>query len=114
MDPSKRRRAPGKDSAELSAAARALVASIGDEARPRELATAFPRIVNRMAELWRIPEEMNRYFEQLLTDKRGGRKGFPLGIVMELTLLKDYYQSKVFPVAHDAWDQAQEESGRKF
>jgi hypothetical protein len=100
-----RRHQPGKDDLELSAEGRALLASIEETARPRTLAAAFPRIVNRMAGLWKIPREMDRYFEDLLTDTRGNRQGFPLKILMELTALKDHYQAKVFPTRHDAWDQ---------
>jgi hypothetical protein len=114
VDYSKRRSAPEKDSFELNAAAHALLASIEERARPRDLAAAFPRIVNRMASLWRTPRLMHRYFDQLLTDKRGVRKGFSLDILMELTTLKDYYQTKVFPTPHDVWDSAEEEEGRKF
>jgi hypothetical protein len=58
---------------------------------------------------------MNRYFEQLLTDTRGVvRKGFSLGILMELTTLKDYYQTKVFPGEHNVWDSAEDAEGHKF
>jgi hypothetical protein len=112
----KSRSAPEEDSAELDAAAQALLTSIEESARPKELAAAFPGIVNRMASLWRTPRQMNRYFEQLLTDSRGGvRKGFSLGILMELTTLKDYYQTKVFPPAqHDVWDSAEDAEGHKF
>lgn len=112
---SKSRSAPEEDSAELDAAAQALLASIEESARPKELAAAFPGIVNRMASLWRTPRQMNRYFEQLLTDSRGGiRKGFSLGILMELTTLKDYYLTKVFPAQHDVWDSAQDAEGHNF
>jgi hypothetical protein len=115
VDYSKRRSTPEKDSLELNAAAQALLASIEESARPKELAAAFPRIVNLMASLWAAPRKMNRYFEQLLTDTRGTRKGFSLGILMELTTLKDYYQTKVFPTAqHDVWDSAQDAEGHKF
>jgi hypothetical protein len=114
VDYSKRRSAPEKNSLELSAAAQALLASIEEPARPKELAAAFPRIVNRIASLWGTPRQMNRYFDELLTDKRGNRKGFSLGILMELTTLKDHYQTKVFPIPHDAWDSAEEEEGREF
>jgi hypothetical protein len=115
VDDSERRSAPEKDSAELDAAAQAMLASIEESARPKELAAAFPRIVNHMASLWRTPRQMNRYFEQLLTDSRGGiRTGFSLGILMELTTLKDYYQTKVFPAEHDVWDSAQDAEGHKF
>ena len=114
MDNSKRHGTPAKDRPELNAAAQAVLDSIEEAARPKELAAAHPRIVNRMAELWRKPKQMNQYLEKLLADTRGDRVGFTLPIVMELTLLKDYYQTKVFPVFHDAWDKAQDESGRKF
>lgn len=114
VDDSKRRSAPEKDSVELNVAAQALLASIEESARPKELAAAFPRIVNRMASLWRTPRQMNRYFEQLLTNSRGDRIGFSLGILTELTTLKDYYQTKVFPTQHDVWDSAEDVEGHKF
>jgi len=104
-DYSKRRHQPERDDVELSAAGKALIASIADEsARPVKLAAAFPRIVNRMAKLWKMPREMDRYFEELLTDTRGTRSGFPLGILMELGALKDYYRSKLYPTQRDVWD----------
>lgn len=104
MDDSKLRRPPEKDDFELNAAGQALLASLEESVRPNELGALFPRIVNRMAKLWRKPRQMDRYFEELLTDTRGNRHGFPLGILMELTTLKDYYQAKVFPARHDVWD----------
>ena len=103
-DYNKLRHQPEKDDLELSAAGRALLASIEEPARPKELPALFPRIVNRMAKLWKMPGLANRYIEELLTDTRGNRKGFPLNILMELGTLKDYYQAKVFPTRHDAWD----------
>ncbi len=105
-DYSKRRHQPHKDDLELSDAGYALLGSIAEGEMPVKLAAAFPRIVNRMARIWKIPREMDRYFEDLLTDTRGNREGFPLDILMELTGLKDYYQSRVFPVqqrAQDSW-----------
>jgi hypothetical protein len=113
-DHSKLRSAPEKDGLELDAAAQALLASIEEPVRPKELAAAFPRIVNRMVALWNAPRRMNRYLEQLLTDAQTHRRGFTLGILNELTALKDYYQTKVFPVPHDVWDAAEESKGRDF
>ncbi len=49
----KRRSPPEKDDLELSAAGQALLASIEESARPKELAVLFPRIVNRMTKLWK-------------------------------------------------------------
>jgi hypothetical protein len=104
VDYSRRRHQPQKDDLELSAAGQALLASIEESVQPKKVAALFPRIVNRMAKLWRTPREMDRYFEELLTDTRGHRQGFPLSILMDLSTLKDYYQAKVFPTRHDAWD----------
>jgi hypothetical protein len=104
VDYSKRRHQPEKDDLELSAAGQALLASIEESARPKELATAFPRIVNHMAKLWKMPREMNRYFEELLTDTRGKRKGFSLNILMELSTLNDYYKTKMRTDKRDIWD----------
>jgi hypothetical protein len=113
-DHSTRRSAQEKDSLELNAEAQAWLASLEEPLRPTQLAAAFPRIINRMANLWGMPRRMNRYFEQLLTNTRGERVGFSLGIIAELTALKDYYQTRVFPVPHDAWDSAEESKGRNF
>jgi hypothetical protein len=104
VDYSKRRHQPEENDLELSAAGRALLASIEEPIRPKELAASFPRIVNRLAKLWKMPREMDRYFEDLLADTRGNRRGFPLNILMELTTLKDHYRVKVFPARHDVWD----------
>ena len=106
LDYGKTRHALGKDDLELNAAGQALLSSIDQTVRPVQLAASFPRIVNRMTGLWRSPRQMDRYFEELLTDTRGTRQGFPLAILMELTALKDYYQTKVFPPLHrgDVWN----------
>ncbi len=80
MDYSKRRHQPEKDDLELSAAGQALLAYIEESARPKELAAAFPRILNHMAKLWKMPREMDRYFEELLTDTRGKRQGCRLKV----------------------------------
>ena len=48
--------------------------------------------------------KMNRYFEELLTDTRGKRNGFPLNILMELSTLDDYYKTKTRTATRDVWD----------
>ena len=105
VDYSKRRHQSEKDDLVLNTAGQALLAYIEESARPKELAAAFPRIVNHMAKLWKTPREMDRYFEELLADTRGNRKGFPLKILMELSTLRDFYKAKAFPPAQrDVWD----------
>ncbi len=95
-----------EDDRDLNEAGYALLASIEDEAMPAKLAAAFPGIVNYMARIWKMPREMDRYFDELLTDSNSTGKGFSIGVLMELATLKDYYQTKVFPLRQhpqDSW-----------
>jgi len=114
IDPRNLRHPLEKDDLALNGAGQALLSSIEESARPKTLAAQFPRIVNRMARVWKTPLQMDRCFEELLTDTRGTRQGFPLGILMELSTLKDYYQSRVFPVrpAGDVWASEEKLKGR--
>ena len=104
VDYGKLRSQQEKDKLGIGSAGWALLASIEESARPKELAELFPRIVTRMAELWRNSRQMNRYFEELLTSNRLIRKGFPLSIIQELCTLKDYYQTKAYPLQRDVWE----------
>jgi hypothetical protein len=104
VDPTRLRHPIERDDLELNAAAQAWLAALPEPERPKELALRFPRIVNRIATMWKAPLHMDRYFEDLLTDNRGTRQGFPLGVLTELSSLKDYYQTKVFPSRHGIWD----------
>ena len=112
IDPRKLRHPTGMDDLALNAAGQALLESIDESARPMALAATFPRIVNRLAKLWRAPLQVDRCFEELLTDSRGNRQGFPLGVLMELSTLRDYYQTTVFPTRRDVWDWEQKPKGR--
>ena len=78
--------------------------SLPEAVRPAKLSASYPRIVNRLCQCWRRPVEADRYFEDLMTDGRGGRQGFPLGVALELASLNDYYRTEVFPVRKTAWD----------
>jgi hypothetical protein len=71
--------------------------------QPRHLQVKYPRIANRLASLWPEPARCEPYLDDLLTDKRGGRKGFPLAVAQEIASLRDYY----FRLHHKglvAWD----------
>ena len=59
--------------------------------QPRHLQVRYPRIANRLAAEWDHIAVCESYFESLLTDKRGGRKGFPLAVAQEIAVLRDYY-----------------------
>jgi hypothetical protein len=60
------------------------------EQRPTRLVLAFPRIANRLSLLWPSASLIDGYFDDLLTDKRGGRRGFPEDIGEEIARLQDY------------------------
>jgi hypothetical protein len=70
------------------------------------LADRFPHVVNKLAQLWRRPFHADRYFDDLLHDKRGGRIGFPLAVVIEISELHNHYRANVFPVREDSWSSA--------
>jgi hypothetical protein len=106
------RRAPTKDDLELNAEGQALLDSLEAGLRPNELAASFPRIVNQMARLWRRPREMDKYFDGLLVDTRGNRHGFSLKVLIELTTLKEHYQTTAFPAGGSIWDGADSVRGK--
>jgi hypothetical protein len=71
--------------------------------QPRHLQVKYPRIANRMAALWDDQASCESFMDDLLTDKRGGRKGFPLDVAQEIASLRDYH----FRLHHKdkvAWD----------
>jgi hypothetical protein len=69
-----------------------------------KVAERFPHVVNRLALVWKRPAHADRYFDDLLNDTRGGRMGFPLGVVMQLTDLHAYYRSNVPAAEASAWE----------
>lgn len=75
----------------LSDATSAWMAELPDAVRPRQLALRYARLANRIAELWEDPARCGRLLDELMTDRRGGRKGFPLAIASELATLHEHY-----------------------
>jgi len=71
--------------------------------RPVALARDFPRIANKLCESWKRPARCDEYFEQLLIDHRGGRKGFPAALAMELSKLASHHAS-LYPYRRSIWD----------
>ena len=64
--------------------------------KPVALMRQFPRIANLIAAAWDDLVQFEVYMDSLLTDKRGGRKGFPTDVMAELSAL-DIYR-------HTAWE----------
>ncbi len=60
---------------------------------PKMLCARFPRIANGLAMGWRDADATMGCFEDLLTDRRGSRKGFPADVLEELHALKAFYEA---------------------
>lgn len=88
----------------LSAEAALWLNELADAVRPMKTCARFPRIVNRLASAWARPAECRAYFEELLLDRRGDRKGFPQEIAFELAALKNYFETAVHPSQQTVWD----------
>ena len=58
--------------------------------RPLLLCCRFPRVANRIAWCWPDRALCDQVFDDLLVDRRGSRRGFPRGVVIELRRLRDY------------------------
>lgn len=89
---------------ELTSTATSVLATLPNNVKPILLSIDFPHVVNKIAELWTRPILLDRYFEELSMDARGGRKGFPLGVALEIANLREHYQTKVRPLKKTTWD----------
>jgi hypothetical protein len=76
----------------LSDAASIWMATLPESVRPRQLAVRYARVANRIAQLWDDDGvKCERLLDDLMTDRRGGRRGFPLAIASELATLHEHY-----------------------
>ncbi len=99
-----RRKAPSQSDLKLLPESAVWLKGLPLEVKPLKLAAHYPHVVNRICSLWTRPTHLDRYMQELLHDTRGNRKGFPLGVALELTTLHEYYVSEVYPVATTVWD----------
>jgi hypothetical protein len=67
------------------------LAALPPALRPMAAARRYPRIVNRIGDLWGHCEYSRLYFQSLLIDRRPGRRGFPPEVRRELEALQQYY-----------------------
>lgn len=79
---------------------------------PKNLEQQYPRVLNRIIELWDSPE-IDDYFTALLMDSRGGRQGFPPEIASELFTLSQFHaklrsQEQQSPAASSPWDDVED------
>lgn len=84
------RRAPRACDDALSGTARTWLRRLPARRRPLRLCEEFPRVANRIAWCWHDPALAEQALDDLLTDRRGGRRGFPPPIVRELQRLREF------------------------
>jgi hypothetical protein len=58
--------------------------------QPRALCKFYPRVANLIVAMWADTEGLKAYFDELLVDRRRGRKGFPREVANDLRTLRDY------------------------
>jgi hypothetical protein len=84
-----RHRAPTRHrDATLSDDAVEWLARLPEDFRPAALAERFPRIVNRLAQLWRDPGLTEHLLDDLVAPRRPGRQGFPADVTVDLQSLQ--------------------------
>ena len=71
-----------------------------------QLSSHFPRVLNRIADVWSKPQQADRCFDELLLHSRGVRQGFPQAVIGEIASLRHYYNTRMFPKRADPWAQA--------
>lgn len=82
--------APRITDAALTGTARRWLRRLPSRRRPLRLCAVHPRVANRIAWCWSDAALSAQVLEDLLVDRRGGRRGFPPTIVRELQRLREY------------------------
>ena len=71
--------------------------------QPHALCKLYPRIANLIAAMWADTEGPSAYFDELLLDRRRGRRGFPPDVMNDLRALRDCHAA-LYPNAAGKWD----------
>ena len=85
------RRQSGQEAKSLTPEAEAFYRSMPPSDYPAKLIAAFPRIANQISVYHGNKVVLGRYFETLLVDERGGRQGFPFGVLVDIQNLYDKF-----------------------
>lgn len=64
-------------------------------AYPYALEEKYERILRKIAALWCSPE-IDDYFTSLILDTRGGRQGFPMDVLADISRLREFHESERF------------------
>jgi len=71
--------------------------------RPYRLCADHPRVANRLAWVWPDAATSALVLDDLLQDRRGGRRGFAPSIVRELRRLRDFNAAQRVERAPEGW-----------
>jgi hypothetical protein len=71
--------------------------------RPLRLCVTFPRVANRIAWCWADPSMTQQVLDDLTHDRRGGRRGFPTGVMRELRRLREFNDQQRIEVRPETW-----------
>jgi hypothetical protein len=96
------RKPPRAEDLVLNEQARAWAQALPRHARADNLVRLYARIANKLALLWPDPEACSAYFDDLLIDRRGGRKGFPPEVGKELVALRVHHMA-LYPTQCQPW-----------
>jgi len=83
------RRTPRHNDEALTGTTRLWLRRLPPGRRPQRLCVLYPRLANAIAWHWRDPVQCQELLDDLLTDRRGGRQGFPKLVVQELRRLRE-------------------------
>jgi hypothetical protein len=87
----------------LNDAASTWISEMPEAVQPRQLALRYARLANRLCSVWTDPLKCEPLLDDLMMDRRGGRKGFPLQVANELATLRDYYY-RLHHQGKSAWE----------
>jgi len=81
------RRQPVATDRALTGAAMDWVISLPPALRPHACCEQFPRVINVVAAAWDDPANSLQVLDHMINDYRGGRRGFPETVTLELAAL---------------------------
>lgn len=74
---------------QLNAAAADYFRTLSGVKYPQALADTHPHIANTIFELKDVRPRLRNYFDSLIADARGGRRGFAFEVLMEIQNLRE-------------------------
>ncbi len=78
------------------------VLQLPESLRPASTCARYPRIVNLIVDVWLRGDQCRHLFEQLMSDRRPARRGFPLSVREELQALAAFRLEGVLPSAKES------------